>query len=297
MKVTAGATVAASSSRTRPLGLRRWVKAAWLLVLYAALFGGAVLILWPVLWTASMALKSPAQLNEWPPRLVSWPLHPENFWIAWQAAPFTRYFLNSLLVTCLAVFGTTVSSFVVAYGFARFNGYGRNVLFLLVLSTMMIPPQVTMIPTFILFRYLHWINTFYPLVVPGFFATSGFNVFLLRQFIMGLSRELDEAASIDGASAGQILTAIIVPLCRPALTTIALLSFIWNWTNFMAPLIYLNSPRLWTLPLGLMFFDRQFVPAPNLMIAVSLLITAPLVILFFLGQRAFVRGIHLTGLT
>ena len=275
---------------------RRWARWAKVAALYALLTVGAVFILYPVVWTVSLSVKSLTQMNEWPPRLWDWPLHLENFALAWTAAPFTRYFLNSLLVSCLAVLATTVSSFAVAYGFARFRAPGRDILFILVLATMMIPPQVTMIPHFMLFRYLHWINTYYPLFIPGFFATSGFNVFLLRQFLLGLPRELDEAASIDGATSWQILTRILLPLAAPALVTVALMSFIWNWTNFMGPLIYLNSPSTWTLPLGLMFFNQQFVPTANLMVAVSLMVTAPLVVLFFVGQRVFVSGIRLTGI-
>ncbi len=262
-------------------------------VTYVLLILGALGIIVPVLWTASVAIKSRAQLAQYPPRLLNFPMHWENFITGWNAAPFTHYFFNSVEVTFLAVLGTTVSSFIVAYGFARFRGYGRNVLFIMLLATMMVPPQVTMIPTFMLMRFLHWVNTFYPLWVPGCFATSGFNVFLLRQFLTGIPRELEEAALMEGASPLHILSRIILPLSLPGLAAVAILSFVWNWTNFMGPLIYLNTPSKWTLPLGLMNFQQQFTPLPNKMMAVSLLITLPIVVVFFVGQKYFMKGIHL----
>ncbi|MHB1628029.1 MAG: carbohydrate ABC transporter permease [Bacilli bacterium] len=279
----------------RRAGRQRMGRLLWNSVIMLLVLAGAVAIIAPVLWTVSVALESPSQLALYPPRLFPFPLHWGNFVRAWEAAPFSVYLRNSVEVTALAVLGTTASSFVVAYGFARFRGRGRNALFVILLSTMMIPPQVTMIPTFILMRYLHWINTFNPLWVPGCFATSGFNVFLLRQFITSIPKELDEAAVLDGANQFQILTRVILPSSLPAIITVALLSFVWNWTNFMGPLIYLNSPSKWTLPLGLMQFSQQFNPMPNIMVAASLLITLPILVVFFLSQKHFMRGINLGG--
>jgi multiple sugar transport system permease protein len=188
-----------------------------------------------------------------------------------------------------------LSSSLVAYGFARLRFPGKDRLFILLLATMMLPGIITMIPSYIGFRYLHWIDTFYPLIVPSFFA-GAFNVFLLRQFFMTLPRELDEAAMLDGASYFQIYWNILMPLSKPALITVGLFAFVYSWKDFMGPLIYLNSTENNTLELGLRTFDTIRGTDWNLLMAGSVMVLIPLLIMFFAGQKYFVQGIVMSGL-
>jgi len=188
-----------------------------------------------------------------------------------------------------------LSCTLVAYGFARLEAPGKNVLFTVLLATLMLPAPVTMIPKFILFNKLGWVNTFLPLTVPAWFGEA-YAIFLMRQFFLSIPRELEEAARIDGASTFQVIRYVIVPLSVPVLTVIAVLTFKDNWNDFMNPLIYLNDAKLYTLAVGLAFFNGQFDVDMNLLMAASVVVMLPLVILFFIAQRAFVEGITLTGL-
>ncbi len=192
--------------------------------------------------------------------------------------------------------GTLLSSSIVAYGFARLRARGRDVLFMILLSTMMIPPQVTMIPVFALFKLLNWTDTFKPLIIPNFFG-GAFFIFLLRQFYMTIPIELDDAAKIDGCSYLGIFSRIILPLTKPALATVAIFSFMWSWNDFMDPLIYLNSRDKLTLTLALNRFTGMYgMTAWNLLMAASLVVALPCFVLFFFAQRYFIQGIVVTGL-
>jgi len=192
--------------------------------------------------------------------------------------------------------GTLLSSSIVAYGFARLRARGRDVLFMILLSTMMIPPQVTMIPVFALFKLLNWTDTFKPLIIPNFFG-GAFFIFLLRQFYMTIPIELDDAAKIDGCSYLSIFSRIILPLTKPALATVAIFSFMWSWNDFMDPLIYLNSRDKLTLTLALNRFTGMYgMTAWNLLMAASLVVALPCFVLFFFAQRYFIQGIVVTGL-
>jgi multiple sugar transport system permease protein len=188
---------------------------------------------------------------------------------------------------------------VVAYGFARFRFPLRKILFTLVLATLLIPSQVTLIPQFILFRHLNWINTFYPLIVPSYFATSAFSVFLLRQFFMSLPRELDEAALVDGSSYFRIFFEILLPLSKPALIAVAIIGFFTSWNDFLGPLIYLSSPEKYPLALGLNFFLTTYgggVSHMELLMAASLITLLLPLAIFIVAQRYFVEGIAMTGI-
>ncbi|HRU39272.1 MAG TPA: carbohydrate ABC transporter permease, partial [Candidatus Goldiibacteriota bacterium] len=196
----------------------------------------------------------------------------------------------------LGIVGVLLSSTFVAYGFARFKFPGRDLLFLLMVSTMMIPVQVTMIPTFILFKYAGWIDTFAPLIIPTFFGGGAFNIFLMRQFFMTIPVELDEAAKIDGCNYFQIFWIILVPLVKPALATIAIFGFVYNWNDFLNPLIYLNSTSNYTLALGLQTFTTMYGTDYNLMMAASTIVLLPILITFFFGQRYFIEGVATSGL-
>ncbi len=222
----------------------------------------------------------------------------DNFAKAWTALPirFTRFVLNTYTITIINIVGQTLSCSLVAYGFARFNFRGRGPLFMLLLSTTMLPGQVTMIPIFLFWTKLGLIDTFLPLTVPSFFASSAFFVFLLRQFFMSLPRDLDEAAQLDGCGPFRIWWQILMPLCKPALATVAVLSFIGSWDDFAGPLIYLNRMENYTVSLALRMFQDQNGTDFNLLMAASLIHIVPVLILFFVAQRYFVKGIAMSGM-
>ncbi len=218
---------------------------------------------------------------------------------AWTAlSPFTfdLFVLNTWTITIINVIGQTFSCALVAYGFSRFQFRGRNALFMLLLSTMMLPAQVTMIPIFMIWNGVGLIDTFAPLTVPAFFAQNAVFVFLLRQFFMGIPRDLDEAARIDGCGPIRIWWSILLPLCKPALITVAVLAFLTHWDDFLGPLIYLNSPEKYPVSLGLRLFQDQNGTEFNLLMAAALIHIVPAVLLFFVAQRYFVKGIAMTGL-
>lgn len=224
----------------------------------------------------------------------------QNYIKAWAPEAldetFNRYLLNTIIITVLGITGVLLSSTFVAYAFARFRFPGRDILFLIMISTMMIPVQVTMIPTFILFKYLGWIDTFAPLIVPTFFGGGAFNIFLMRQFFMTIPYELDDAAKIDGCNYFQIFSIILLPLVKPALATVAIFGFVYNWNDFLNPLIYLNSTSNYTLALGLQTFTTMYGTDYNLMMAASTIVLLPILIVFFFGQRYFIEGVATSGL-
>lgn len=267
--------------------------------IYLLLAFGAIFALVPFIWMVSTALKTPGQLFKFPPEWIPNPVAWGNFAEAWNALPFGAMVLNSVFVTSLAMVGELASAAVVAYGFARFQFRFRNALFLLMLSSMMLPWVVTLIPGFLIWKQFGLINTFDPLTVGALFAWGPFYVFLLRQFFMGVSRDIEEAAIVDGANAIQVLWYVMLPLVRPVLLAVAVLSFQGNWNNFKGALIYIQEPLTrFTLPLGLQFFQASIsneAPRWHLMMAMSLLMVIPVVILFFLAQRQFIEGIQLGG--
>jgi multiple sugar transport system permease protein len=267
--------------------------------IYLALAFGAAFALVPFVWMVSTALKTPGQLFKFPPEWIPNPVAWSNFGEAWNALPFGAMVFNSVFVTTLAMVGELASAALVAYGFARFHFRFRNALFLLMLSSMMLPWVVTLIPGFLIWKQFGLINTFDPLTVGALFAWGPFYVFLLRQFFLGVSRDIEEAAIVDGANAVQVLWYVMLPLVRPVLLAVAVLSFQGNWNNFKGALIYIQEPLTrFTLPLGLQFFQASIsneAPRWHLMMAMSLLMVIPVVILFFLAQRQFIEGIQLGG--
>lgn len=222
-------------------------------------------------------------------------LHFENFYQAMTKVPFGRYIGNTLLIVFFATIGTLVSCTLVAYGFARFRARGLKVLFLILLSTVMLPPQVTLIPSFILFKKIGWYDTLLPLIVPAFFANA-WDVFLLRQFFMGLPLELDDAARIDGCGPLGILWHIIIPQSYPVLMTVTIFTVLYAWNDFYAPLIYLQSPENWTVALGLQSFNALYTNQGNLLMAASLLMLIPPVLIFFFAQKLFIQGVVVSGI-
>jgi multiple sugar transport system permease protein len=262
----------------------------------AMLLAGSALFSVPFVWTVSTALKESQQVFAFPPQWIPHPVVWDNFRVAWTELPFPTFVLNTLFITVVSVVGQVFSASLVAYGFARFRFRGRNALFYLMLSTMMLPAQVTMIPVFLLWRQLHLIDTFAPLTVPAFFGGGAFTIFLLRQFFLTIPRELDEAAMLDGANPLVIWWKVLLPLSRPAIITVMLLSFLANWDDFMGPLIYLNSMERYTVSVGLRMFQDMFGTQLQLLMAASLIHIVPTILLFLAAQRYFIKGIALTGL-
>jgi multiple sugar transport system permease protein len=222
--------------------------------------------------------------------------HTENYREAWTAKPFTRFTLNTLFITFFGILGQVLSASLVAFAFARLEWPGRNLLFLLMLSTMMLPGEVTMIPNYLIFRRLGWIDTFLPLIVPSFLGGGAFFIFLFRQFFLTLPRELDEAARVDGCSSLRIYWSVLMPLCKPIIATIAVFSFVGQWNDFQGPLIYLNSSEKFTLAVGLQFFRGTYDTDMHLLMAASTLVLLPVILVFFFAQKQFVKSIVLTGM-
>ncbi len=259
------------------------------------IWGIAFLLLIPFAWMVSSSLKTPREVFETPTTWIPQPIQWENYARAFRSMPVLLFTRNTLLITFLSIAGYLISGSLVAYAFARMRWPGRDVWFIILLSTMMLPPQVTIIPLFVLFRKLHWIDTFYPLVVPAFLTGWPFFIFLLRQFLLTIPEELAEAARVDGAGHLRIYWSVMLPLLKPALATVAIFAFLLHWNDFFGPLIYLTSEKNFTLALGLMAFASKHQNEWNLLMAVSLIMLLPTLFVFFFCQRYFVEGITLTG--
>jgi multiple sugar transport system permease protein len=257
----------------------------------------SLLMLYPVIWWVGASLKTTAEMSS--PSL--WPSTPiwGNYTKGWQFSPeftFGRFFGNTLLMEFWNVLGGVLTSAIVAYGFARLNFRFRGALFSILLLTMMLPGQVTIVPQYILYNKLQLMDSYIPLILPHFFGGGAFFIFLLVQFIRGIPRELDEAAKIDGASVYGIFYRIVLPLIKPALVTVAIFTFIWSWDDFFAQMLYLNSVGKFTVGLALRMYVDQFEIQWGRLLAMSLLSVMPSVILFFFAQKQFVEGIATTGL-
>jgi multiple sugar transport system permease protein len=262
---------------------------------YVILALSSAAFLLPLLWMFTTSLKSEAGVLEFPPRFIPDEYHWENYPNAWTSMPFTRFLLNSVLVTALSVAGTLVSCILPAYAFARLRARSRGVLFAAMLATMMVPAQVTLVPKFLLFSKAGLVDTYWPLILPNFFGTALF-IFLLRQFFTTVPQELVDSARIDGAGEMRILWRIMVPLSMPAIATVTLMTFIHVWGEYLDPLIYIRSTDRYTLPLGIALFRGEHDDQYSLMMAVSLMVLTPVILVFLAAQRYFIRGITLTGI-
>lgn len=267
---------------------------SWVIYLIASLL--SVTFLFPLFWMASTSLKTMEQAYAFPPVWLPQPVMWDNYVKLFTELPFFTFTLNSVLITVLNTVGVVFTSALVAFGFSRLRARGRNFLFVVMISTIMLPAQVILVPTFILFKYLKWINTILPLVVPAYFGGGAFNIFLLRQFFTTIPFEYDEAAIMDGAGWFTIFWRIMLPLSKPALATVAVLNIVGVWTDFFGPLIYLNDLNKMTLAVGLAFLRGQHSTVLTLLMAGSMFATLPVLIIFFLAQRYFVEGIQLSGL-
>ncbi|TSB46015.1 carbohydrate ABC transporter permease [Alkalicoccobacillus porphyridii] len=265
------------------------------LITYCILGVGLSIFLFPVLWMVFTSLKSLEQIVSEPLSLLPASWNWSNYGQVFENHPFATYLWNTTWYTIVTVIGTVFFSAVIAFGFARFRARGRTVLFAVILSTMMLPPQVIMIPQYLLFNTIGWIDSYLPLTVPVL-AGSAFLIFLLRQFYLGLPKELDEAVMIDGGGYFTIFFRIILPLSTPAMATAAIMEFMFRWNDLIGPLIYLNTQELYPLSLGLANFTAAYAATPwELLMAASVMAVVPPLILFFFAQKYFIQGIVISG--
>jgi multiple sugar transport system permease protein len=265
--------------------------------LHGLLIGLSVVALIPIAWMLSTSLKPSGTEYEWPIRWIPERIVVENYVKALTVMDFAVYYRNTVTIAVLGTLGTTLTSAMAGFAFARLRFVGRGPLFILVLSTMMLPEVVTLIPTYIIFRTVHWIDTLLPLIVPSWLGGSAFYIFLVRQFFLTIPHELDEAARIDGAGDFRIFWQILLPLAGPVLAVTAVFTFVDKWTQFLTPLIYLNSDQNRTVALGIALNSGLFNTQLNYLMADALVMTLPIVVLFFVAQRYFMKGIVMTGLT
>ncbi len=266
------------------------------LALHAILIAGSMLFLLPFLWSFSTSLKLESEVFTFPPQFVPADIQWQNYPDALTAIPFGRYAVNTLLLALGRIVGILLSCSLVAFAFARLRWKGRDALFFVLLATLMIPAEITLVPQYILFSKLGWVDTYLPLIVPAYFADNAFFVFLLRQFFLTIPRDLDDAARLDGASYFDVYRHIILPLSRPALMAVAIFAFQNNWNAFLQPLIYLQDRDLYTVGLGLSLFQEQYYTRWTLLMAASVAVMLPVLVVFFTLQRRFVQGITFTGM-
>jgi multiple sugar transport system permease protein len=278
-------------------GSRRFGVASHRVIVYTLLALLSLVFLFPFFWMVTTALKPDYQIFIWPPKWIPDPVQWSNFReaLANPLLPFDIFVKNTMIIEVGMIIGRLLSCTVVAYGFARLEAPGRDFLFGILLATLMLPKAAILIPRFLLFSKLGWINTFRPLIVPAWFGEA-YAIFLMRQFFRTIPRELEEAAYIDGANTFQVITRIIVPLSVPVLTVITILSFKDIWNNLLDPLLYLNDASKYTVAVGLAYFNGQFNVKMNQLMAASVTMLMPVLLLFFVAQRAFVEGITTTGL-
>ena len=274
----------------------RMKKRISLAVTYLLLIIGAFFSLLPLLWMLRSSLLSSAKIFQMPPIIIPDQPQWENYTKAMTILPFGRYFLNSLTVVVAVVIGTVLTSSLCAYGLSRIQWKGRGLAFAAIISSMMLPTAVTLIPQFLVWNQLGVTNSFIPLIAPAWFGGGAFYIFLLRQFYMGIPRDLDESAWLDGAGHLTIFSRIILPITRPSVVVVGLFAFLNTWNDFLAPLVYLNDEKKYTLALGLQLFSGLYKAEWHLLMAASCVVLAPMVILFLIGQKYFVEGITMSGI-
>lgn len=257
----------------------------------------SAIFLIPLVWMVSSSLKEQGQVFAYPPVWIPNPVMWSNYPEALQRAPLLLWLRNTGFITGMAIVGNVITSSMVAFGFARLRFPGRQALFVLLLSTMMLPEVVTLIPRFIMFKTIGWVDTFWPLTVPAFFGGGAYNIFLVRQFYLTIPTDFDEAARLDGASNWQIWWRILVPLSMPVLIAVSIFSFVAHWNDFLHPLIYLFSEDKKTLALGLRAFVNPMDASWHISMAASMFLVVPIVLIFFFGQRYFIRGVTMTGIS
>ncbi len=292
-KTQPAATPAATTTTDLPFNRRHFFQ---MLVTYGLLFSGAALLMVPFYWMISTSLKTLPEVQTWP--IVWVPATPvwQNYPAVFQKTPFARYLLNSMVIATGGIIGTLVGSSLAGFGFARLRFPGRNFLFFLCLTTMMLPAWVVIVPHFMMFSAVGWIDTYLPFIVPAFFGNA-YHIFLFRQSFMGIPRELEDAARIDGCNTFRIFAQIFLPLSKPVIATVSIFSFYYYWNDLVYPLVYLQSQLKFPVSLGLRMFQTAnsgVVDMPKMM-AASLMALLPCVVLFFVAQRLFIQGVVITG--
>src|SRR5713226_3305562 len=296
------ATKAKAVARRAALGVAL-PRVLWRTALYLSLIVLALLFSIPSYWTLVGSIKKISEILIIPP--ILWPAEPQwgNYVRVFAVAPYWTFFQNTIIVALSSAIGQVFTSSLVGYGFARFRFPGRGPLFLLALSTLMLPPELLMVPQFLLYKQLGWLDTWLPLIVPNFLGGGAFFIFLFRQFFLTIPLDIDEAGRLDGAGAFRIFWSLVSPLCAPAWAAAAIISFLSHWNDFIGPLIYLNTLEKYTLSLGLAFFRTGGVgtvpsgePREHLLMAASVIMTAPVLVVFFTLQRYFIKGIVMSGI-
>ena len=262
---------------------------------YFVLILGAAFCIIPLLWMVRSSLMNMAEIFAMPPKWIPSKFMWENYKEVFDTLPFGRYFLNSFVITVGCVVGTMLTSSICAYGLARIDWKGRNVVFACIISSMMLPFAVTLIPIFLMWRKIGIVDSLIPLIVPAWFGGGAFYIFLLRQFYMGIPRDFDEAAYLDGATHIQIFSKIILPITKPAMAVVGMFAFLNAWNDFLGPLVYLSSEKNYTVALGLQLFTGSYRGEWNLMMAAACLVLIPVIIIFAFGQRYMIEGITMSG--
>lgn len=287
---------ASARERAAPRPRRPRRRTAVRATVYALCCAGGTLMVLPFVWMVRSSVMEPAQIFAYPPQWIPHPLRLANYREAFTDVPSLQYLVNTLTILVPTVAGTVVTSACAAFGFARLRWPGRDWVFALLMSTLILPSVVVLIPTYLVWARAHLVNTFVPLILPAWFGGGVFNIFLLRQFFRTIPRELDEAGYMDGATPLEVFWFVILPLSRPGLTTVAIFSALAVWNDFLGPLIYLNDPKKFTLALGLTFFTGEYTSQWNLLMAAATMVIGPAVLFFLAAQRYFVQGITLTGI-
>ncbi|MBW7454844.1 carbohydrate ABC transporter permease [Paenibacillus sepulcri] len=287
-------SVRTAAPDTRYFQSRRTKQRIGRTILLLVLIGFSIIILLPLWWMISTSLKSLTEIMSFPPTWLPKVIHWENYELAWSKGNFARYTLNTLFLAAVGVISHVLSNTFIAYGFAKIKFPGRGWLFSVMLGTMMIPSFVTLIPQYIMFSKFHWVGTYLPLTVPGFFGAA-YQIFLIRQFFMSIPNELIEAAKIDGANHYYIWWKIMIPLAKPAVVVIAIMTFQGAWNDFLGPLIYINQESMFNLQIGLQSFKGQETTQWHYLMAGSLMVMLPVIALFFFFQRYFIEGMNISS--
>jgi multiple sugar transport system permease protein len=294
--------VAAVVRKFKGASNRGFARKPYLLLTYAILVMGSIMMIMPLVWLVRSSLMDNSQIFIFPPQWIPNPIQWSNYPEALTSVPFGKYFLNTALIEVCVLAGVLLTSVITAHSLARLRWPGRNVVFAIILGSMMLPSAVTIIPLFVFWRELGALDSLIPLIVPAWFGSGAyigqgaFQIFLLRQFFMTIPKELDEAAYMDGGTPFAVLWRVIIPLSTPALLVVGIFTFIDVWNNFLEPVLYLNSEEHFTLALGLATFKGLYNAQWGYLMAASMAMIAPIIVLFFVGQRYFIEGITLTGI-
>jgi multiple sugar transport system permease protein len=280
------------------ISLRRPGKSIKIIVVYSLLILGAICFLLPLFWMIGTSLKTQAEVYVFPPKIMPETFRWQNYTEAWTypKTNFPLWTWNTIVITTFVMIGTVLSASLCAYGFARIRFPGRDLWFMLVLASIMLPGAVTLIPLFVLYSKIGWLDSFYPLIVPAYFGGGAFNIFFMSQYFKTIPMELEEAAIMDGAGRLRIWWQIIMPLSKPVLATVSVLTFQAVWNSFYGPLIFLSSPDNYVLALGVNSFKSLYATQIPLMMASSMLMVIPMIIVFFVAQKQMIRGVVMSGI-